>query len=271
MITGQECYDATLGRWHSPDPLTDLASGITPYNYVLNNPTSLIDPDGMWFWESKEKRYQRQRQRDINRSKRQRDRKWGKHGKKSPNYNRGGYGRPVCASPDFGGTISMGPMLAEDKVNIIAPKMVPMISIPSYTESIIEPPLEIIDSPIKSFENPFTGRALSFYGQAFHNNTYTVYANERLKEFLDPIVKYMKINRNIKIKLVLTTNVDPSKGQRVAGINEHPEIAVNVRAYYLQQYISNTYNIPDSRIIISPKWNRVGGENKQAVEISLYK
>jgi murein DD-endopeptidase MepM/ murein hydrolase activator NlpD len=38
---------AALGRWGSVDPLADRYAGQSRYNYVLGNPNSFIDPDGM--------------------------------------------------------------------------------------------------------------------------------------------------------------------------------------------------------------------------------
>jgi hypothetical protein len=38
---------AALGRWSAVDPLADRYAGYSPYSYVLGNPTSFIDPDGM--------------------------------------------------------------------------------------------------------------------------------------------------------------------------------------------------------------------------------
>jgi hypothetical protein len=38
---------AALGRWGAVDPLADRYAGHSPYSYVLGNPNSLIDPDGM--------------------------------------------------------------------------------------------------------------------------------------------------------------------------------------------------------------------------------
>ena len=47
---GARMYMADLGRWMSPDPLSDVQTSYSPYNYVLNNPVNLVDPDGL-IWE----------------------------------------------------------------------------------------------------------------------------------------------------------------------------------------------------------------------------
>jgi RHS repeat-associated protein len=43
---GARYYFPAIGRWLTPDPLKDLYHGHSPYNYVLNNPLRLADPDG---------------------------------------------------------------------------------------------------------------------------------------------------------------------------------------------------------------------------------
>ncbi|QQS36968.1 MAG: RHS repeat protein [Ignavibacteriales bacterium] len=44
---GARYYDSELGRWLQVDPLADKYPGWSPYNYCLNAPLDLIDPDGM--------------------------------------------------------------------------------------------------------------------------------------------------------------------------------------------------------------------------------
>jgi RHS repeat-associated protein len=44
---GARWYDASVGRWSSVDPLADKYPGWSSYNYTLNNPMNMVDPDGM--------------------------------------------------------------------------------------------------------------------------------------------------------------------------------------------------------------------------------
>ncbi|ASB48642.1 hypothetical protein CDL62_05545 [Alkalitalea saponilacus] len=215
----------------------------------------------MWwrFWESKEKRHQRQKQRQINRDKRQRDRRWSGDGRKSPNDNRrGGYGRPVAAGPDFGGTISMGPMLAVREANRprpVSPMRLPQSSMPSITE----PPLEIVDTPItnRGFSRPriTVGATQSFEGNLFSPNSYEIVTSERFEAFISPIVNYLRLNKNIRIQIRIKTNVPFN--ERVDGINDLSQVAINRRAWELQRYLMRTYGLPETQIT----WDNDKGNN----------
>ncbi len=43
---GARMYDPAAGRWLGVDPLAGEYGAFSPYNYVLNNPMLLVDPDG---------------------------------------------------------------------------------------------------------------------------------------------------------------------------------------------------------------------------------
>jgi len=43
---GARYYEPSLSRWLSTDPLAEKYQGFSPYNYTLNNPINLVDPDG---------------------------------------------------------------------------------------------------------------------------------------------------------------------------------------------------------------------------------
>ena len=43
---GARQYNATIGRWHAVDPMSEKYYSISPYVYCANNPVKYVDPDG---------------------------------------------------------------------------------------------------------------------------------------------------------------------------------------------------------------------------------
>ncbi|MEZ4927927.1 MAG: DUF6443 domain-containing protein [Saprospiraceae bacterium] len=54
---GARWYDAAIGRWWNVDPLSEGTSSYSTYQYVLNNPLTLVDPFGMSPQGAKENAY----------------------------------------------------------------------------------------------------------------------------------------------------------------------------------------------------------------------
>ncbi|MBL0192235.1 MAG: hypothetical protein IPQ18_13045 [Saprospiraceae bacterium] len=43
---GARYYDSRISIWYGVDPMAEKYPQYTPFNYTLDNPISLVDPDG---------------------------------------------------------------------------------------------------------------------------------------------------------------------------------------------------------------------------------
>ena len=57
---GARYYDSDLGRWISVDPFAYKRPGLSPYQYVQNNPLRRVDPNGMLDEETEEKKKEKE-------------------------------------------------------------------------------------------------------------------------------------------------------------------------------------------------------------------
>ena len=73
---GARYYDSDLGRWLTPDPLADKYPGWSPYNYVMNNPLRLIDPNGMGIKDSASAANQQESEQQLQKDKQELAESW---------------------------------------------------------------------------------------------------------------------------------------------------------------------------------------------------
>ena len=52
---GARMYDASLGRWHVVDPMSEKYYSFNPYNYCNNEPVGRIDPNGKDYWSTNDR------------------------------------------------------------------------------------------------------------------------------------------------------------------------------------------------------------------------
>ncbi len=273
---GARMYDPAIGRFNTQDPMTDFIPAITPYNYVLNNPVGLTDPNGMWPWESKEKRRQRKidrRRRRTARNVRRNRALKNQRGKKSPNENRkGGYG--TCyAGIDHGGGLSGGNADWEGREIPWEPRKYHRSVDVNFEFTELEEELEIVDSEVPEeiiepleIEDPFTGGALSYTGPVFQRYSYNVIVNNpEFEDFIRPIVDYLKQNKNVQIKMTVNHNL--KSGQKVKGFNKSAYSVSAKRGDIFRKYLMNTYGIPGIQIIESSRSNTFGGNRSFSFDV----
>jgi len=49
---GARFYDPLIGRFTTPDPLSEKYYSVSPYAYCANNPVNAVDPDGRDYWST---------------------------------------------------------------------------------------------------------------------------------------------------------------------------------------------------------------------------
>jgi RHS repeat-associated protein len=274
---GARMYDPALGRFHTVDPLADFYSGITPYVYAINNPVSYIDVYGLGplqWWRSLKKgvmRFMGYHQKGSY-----------KAGNVEYEYNPRSNNKRTQGKRSSAEQSSSQSEPAHAGVNgVISPQTVPASGLDiSYRPVIGTMPDEKKFPPssgggmIETNSYP-TGTELSFTGNVFIKESWDLRPNNKdLDDFIVPIVNYLKLHRNVKIELGMSTNVsklnDDGKENRVKGLDLPPNIVVNRRAYILQQHIKNTYGVPETQLIINPDYNKVG-QAGMSVEIKVVK
>jgi RHS repeat-associated protein len=216
---GARMYDASLGRFMVPDPLTDFAPGISPYNYVFNNPVSMIDIDGLWpgfvdDWLKKQKKKKQNNHKNQNRI----CRNLGKPKIKHKKYKTKIHATLTLSPPPGSGRKEgsfydrIGDINPIDHIpgNIPTDDEEPTITL-SYRD-IPEIPTNPDPEYITRDGQPIKARTdISFDHTPFGGNESFIKNKSNTYAFLAPIAQYLKDNPEYVVSVIISTNIVRAK------------------------------------------------------------
>ncbi len=198
-------YDPALGRFMTPDPLTDLAPGISSYVYAWNNSINFNDPDGLWPWNDPATK----RKKKQARTNRQRRRKAKRHAKRTSAFKST---RGNKYNPNFRKVPLWSPQPPKDRLTLISDQInlpdenIHIDDIYIHAEPIPIPqvPVLITNTGTISVKH---GTPVNFNHVPFGANSSVIVDKKRTNAFLAPISQFLKSNPNFAITIFVGINL----------------------------------------------------------------